>query len=149
MCCAATGTGVAAWICPVDQPCACPTKQTGRNPFDCYNPSQYSCSTTSPNWPQSGLIKQLGISDAGACGSARKLVTAVYMMACKYDSHRTLHLQVDCQHRVAELCICFLILSTWRRRNLHVGRNAFSVHAPRSMLLPSTKALTVADPWCV
>ena len=71
-CCTATATGMAKWICPVDQRCACPTTVTGRNPFSCYDPSQYSCSTTSPLWPKSGLISQTGVSDAGACGSLRK-----------------------------------------------------------------------------
>ena len=73
LCCAATTTGTKQWICPAAQPCACPTSQTGLNPFSCYDPTAYSCSDTSPNWPKSGLITGAGMSDQGACPSTCKL----------------------------------------------------------------------------
>lgn len=62
--------GTQQWICPATQPCACPTTQTGLNPFSCYDPTTYSCSNTSPQWPKSGLISGAGMSNEGACGSA-------------------------------------------------------------------------------
>lgn len=64
-----TSTGTKQWICPAAQPCACPTTQTGLNPFSCYDPTAYSCSDTSPNWPKSGLVTGAGMSDQGACPS--------------------------------------------------------------------------------
>ncbi len=73
LCCAATTTGTKQWICPAAQPCACPTTQTGLNPFSCYDPTAYSCSDAAPNWPKSGLISGVGMSDQGACPSTCKL----------------------------------------------------------------------------
>ncbi|DBB11846.1 hypothetical protein WJX82_000170 [Trebouxia sp. C0006] len=64
-----TTTGTKQWICPAAQPCACPTTQTGLNPFSCYDPTAYSCSDAAPNWPKSGLISGVGMSDQGACPS--------------------------------------------------------------------------------
>ena len=60
-------TGTQKKLCPVDQPCACPTKRTGLNAFECYDPTIQSCSDTAPTWPDTGKINGPGQSDQGAC----------------------------------------------------------------------------------
>lgn len=81
-------TGTRKTLCPADQPCACPTKRTGLNAFECYDPTIQSCSDTAPTWPNTGKINGPGQSNQGACPCKAQHCRKSCCHAC---SHWLLH----------------------------------------------------------